>query len=132
MKQRAVRLVLFSRDYHSAINFYCQQTDLFTLKTNFPLGNGHRNVVLEFKHAPFEVVIFLPMNETCDKVIGIQGGTLPIISLPIPDCYGLYNRLKEAGVKFDSEPIDLPYGVQATMIDPDGNRICLSQEGFDL
>ena len=51
--------------------------------------------------------------------------------VPVKDCTELRGILAERGVAFAGELIELPYGIQAKAIDPDGNRVCLFQDFAD-
>lgn len=124
-----VRLSLLVDDYDRAIQFYCEQTGMFSLVANLTLGPDTRNVVLGYTNpvAPFCLVVFRATNPERLALVGQQGGGLPLFVLPVDDCMSTYERLKAVGVPFNGEPVQLPYGCQATMIDPFGNKVCLSE-----
>lgn len=63
---------------------------------------------------------------------GVQFGLAPGesvgIHLLVDDLDKAYQSLKEKGVKFVSEPKDMPWGERtATFVDPDGNMLTLEQ-----
>ncbi len=43
------------------------------------------------------------------------------------DCRRDYATLRERGVNFVDEPAELPFGIQAQFVDPDGNLFSLAQ-----
>ncbi|VTR97048.1 VOC family protein [Tuwongella immobilis] len=123
-----VAMTFWVDDYDKAINFYCEKTQLFTLVANTS-GPGLRNVVLEYNRpsAPFELVVHLATNAELSSLVGRQGGDRAIFVLPVDNCLDSYHRLQHSGVTFTGEPIQLPYGCQVTLIDPFGNKVCLSE-----
>jgi predicted enzyme related to lactoylglutathione lyase len=54
---------------------------------------------------------------------GVLGGGV----LETDDCRRDYEELSAKGVKFDSEPKEMPYGVEAVMRDDSGNFFSLTQ-----
>ena len=124
-----VRLSLLVDDYDKAIWFYCEQTKLFSLVANLDLGPDSRNVVLGYNNpkAPFCLVILRANNPDLLTLVGKQAGHLPLLVLPVNSCMDEYMQLHRNGVSFLGEPISLPYGCQATMVDPFGNKVCLSE-----
>jgi catechol 2,3-dioxygenase-like lactoylglutathione lyase family enzyme len=126
--QQCVTLVLWVDDYDKAIDFYCEKTQLFYLVAN-TTGSGLRNVVLRYQRptAPFEFVLYLATNTEQLKLVGRQCGDTTLLILPVENCIEVFNKLNGIGVVFIGEPIELPYGVQASFNDPFGNKICLSE-----
>jgi hypothetical protein len=127
--KHGVRMVLFASDYDEAINFYCDRTGLFTLAVNFALNEVARNVVLRFNDpkVPFFLVVAIAAKSIETASANPPGETWPLLVLPVPDCMSTYHQLTARGVPFSDQPQQLPYGCQATIIDPFGNRICLSE-----
>ena len=121
-------LALWVDDYDKAINFYCEQTRLFSLVANTS-GPGMRNVVLGYNRptTPFQIVVYQAISAELSALVGRQGGDCAMFVLPVDDCLGNYEWLRHAGVTFTGEPVELPYGCQVTLIDPFGNKICLSE-----
>lgn len=124
----AVTLVLWVNDFDKAVFFYTHQTELFTLDTDVDIGRGMRNALaFRCKEAPLRIQLHLATNPAMSALVDRQGGDYALLALPVEDCMRLYEALKRKGVQFTDEPVQLPYGCQATMIDPFGNKICLSQ-----
>lgn len=125
----AVRLVLLVDDYDRAIDFYCKQTGLFSIDVDFELGPKERNVVLGYNNprSPFYLVPRRAITAKTRASIGQQAGDFPFFVLPVDDCLRSYDLLQNAGVQFADELAELPYGCQATLLDPFGNRVCLFQ-----
>jgi hypothetical protein len=86
------------------------------------------------------VTMTLPGNQDCllvlhearsnddQELLGKQGGSFPFLGLDTGDCLGEYQRIKEPGVKFHSEPEVRPYGTGVMLEDLSGNRIFMNQE----
>ena len=122
-------VALWVDDYDKAIRFYCEQTQMFSLVANATIGPDIRNVVLKFNNlnVPFCIVVYRASTTATSALVGKQGGDYDYLVLPVDDCMSTFERLRGVGVLFSSEPFQLPYGCQATMIDPFGNKVCLSE-----
>jgi len=120
--------VLWVDNYEKAIFFYCDQTKLFSLYANTS-GVGLRNVVLSYNlpGAPFYLVLHLAQTPAMTDLVGRQGGDHALFILPVADCQDIYARLKGTSLSFTGEPVSLPYGCQVTLLDPFGNKVCLSE-----
>jgi predicted enzyme related to lactoylglutathione lyase len=124
-RKHVVSLCLWVDDFDRAIHFYCAQTGLFSIVVN---SQSIHNVRLVYKSAsaPFELNLFLATTPETSALVGRQGGPYPLFVLPVDSCRDTVDRLKQAGVQIKSF-YELPYGTQATMIDPFGNQICISE-----
>lgn len=133
MSENQVCLSLVVDDYEKGIHFYRDTTKLFKLVANTKLGPVHRYVFLAYNHPEisFGLVLTLATSDSLRMLVGRQGGEYAFFVLPVEDCWSTYTSLQQAGVPFDGDPLDLPYGYQTTMIDPFGNKVCLSQS-FNL
>ena len=54
-------------------------------------------------------------------------GSLQGLVLQSEDLDSDYRTLLDRGVRFDSPPTRQPWGLEAVMVDPDGNRLVLQQ-----
>ena len=129
MASRAgVGLILFVDDIGTAIQFYCSSAKLFSVEVDARITPKVRNTRL--RHAYTHGSFYLILSDAADDrhLVGRQGGNSALLVLPIDDCWETFNRMSAEGVRFVSPPVELPYGVQATFVDPFGNRVCLSQE----
>ena len=66
--------------------------------------------------------------ETADQVRSLMAkGFAGTVFMTTDDVDGDYERLRESGVEFTSEPTDMPYGRDCGLRDPSGNQLRLSQ-----
>lgn len=57
----------------------------------------------------------------------MPAGSLHGLVLATDDVRGDYERLQAGGVAFEKPPTNEPWGVEAVLRDPDGNRLVLQQ-----
>src|SRR5205807_2301763 len=118
-------VMLLVRDYDRALRFY---RDLlgFEMLFDTDLGNGYRHIRLQYPGFPeLRLALDRPSSPSQEAAVGRQTGDTVWLGVPIRDAYSVYRRLSEQGVEFVHEPIELPYGIQLTALDPDGNRVGL-------
>ena len=126
-----VTFTLLVADYDRSLRFY---RDLMGFRVVFAmdLGNGHRHIQMVYPgFDDVRVVLVRPHSEIQRAALGRQSGDAAWIVVPVKNCAELRGRLAERGVDFAGELIELPYGIQAKAIDPDGNRVCLFQDFSD-
>jgi len=120
-------LSVYVDDQDTAIDFYTKKLG-FILAEDVPFG-PQRWVTLRL---PDDEVTSITLNlaETDQDraLIGKQGGSQPLFVIVTDDCMGEYRRMKQAGVRFDGEPVVQPYGTGVTLEDLYGNKIYLNQE----
>ncbi|MEU6221963.1 VOC family protein [Streptomyces sp. NPDC047022] len=114
-------------DLDVALSFYTDQLGMSCLEDNrlgdyrwilvgFP-GQGGLAVNLELARSPEE-----------KEVIGRQAAGLPLFSISTDDCRRDHERMRAAGVMFDGEPEEQPWGIGVMLRDLVGNRIYLNQD----
>lgn len=59
----------------------------------------------------------------------LSKGLLGNFILSTPDCRATYERLLAAGVEFNQEPVEQPYGIDCAARDPFGNEIRIAEQG---
>ena len=128
MVRRKISFHLLVSDYDRSLQFYC---DLLGFQKLFDLnlGNGYRHIQLVYPgFDQVRVVLDRPHNEIQSAAVGNQTGDCAWLVVPVTDCVAERERLIGRGVEFAGELIELLYGIQASAIDPDGNRVCLFED----
>jgi predicted enzyme related to lactoylglutathione lyase len=117
---------LLVRDYERSLQFYRDRLGLVdTVNADF---GSFRHIRLRVPGvADFEVVLAHCLSPAQEAAVGRQCADVPWLCIPVRNCHARYRELREQGVPFVGEVIDLPYGVQAVCLDPDGNRVALCQ-----
>jgi catechol 2,3-dioxygenase-like lactoylglutathione lyase family enzyme len=116
-------VTLFVSDQDRALDFYTNVLG-FEKRVDNPSPGGERflGVALEGQEL---LVILWPGTPGKATGSGPKPGSCVIGTT---DCRTDFERLRVAGVQFEeAEPIESPYGVNVTAIDPDGNRLLLNQ-----
>lgn len=65
-------------------------------------------------------------DETAERLATLIGNDFGLI-YEVDDCREAYETLKEKGVKFRSDPEEMPWGIQAVAVDPDGNELVIQE-----
>jgi predicted enzyme related to lactoylglutathione lyase len=127
MFKRIMYTTLFVTDQEKALDFYTQMFG-FEKRADNPGPEG-RFLTIGLKGHDAEILLWP----------GTQGGATegtgaPPLSIPGPlfleseDLRADVAALRSRGVRFvEAEPEDYPWGVRATALDPDGNRLSLRQ-----
>jgi predicted enzyme related to lactoylglutathione lyase len=115
-------------DQDRAIAFY---TDVlgFRLEQDNPMSDGVRWVAVTPPRGGAALILAKGFGGwSKDKVGRFTGLVLAVDSM-----YDTAHALKERGVRFDMEPEQQMWGMQAVIADPDGNTMVLhSMEGIDF
>lgn len=127
LKTFEAQVTVLVLDYKEAAAFYCQHLGCVpAIDTN--LG-AIRYVVLRHRMATGLRLLLekadLPAQEA---VVGRQAGDFPFLVLPTDDAARDYQAFLDAGLRVRGGLIELPYGMQATVADPLGNWVCVSQD----
>jgi hypothetical protein len=77
-----------------------------------------------------EVSLNLEVAKTEEEkaLVGRQAAAQPLFSLSTDNCKRDFAELQGLGVKFDGEPVVMPYGTGVMMQDLYGNKIYLNQD----
>lgn len=129
-KYQEVSLILFVDSYDKAVEFYCTKTQLFELKCETDLGGGYKYLILKLinsEQCEFNLNVVLREDETIKRSGVRQIGNFRL-SINVDDCQKLYEDYSAQGIVFQDEPLELPYGVQVSMLDPFGNSIGLFEK----
>jgi predicted enzyme related to lactoylglutathione lyase len=109
--------------------------DYYTYKLGFE-KRGDR----AFKGLPRFLTV-APKGQTEPEIVLVKTGASSIKASPgghtglvfrTDDCRTDYTTLKERGVKFIGEPMEMPFGVQALISDLDGNLFFLAESRIRL
>jgi hypothetical protein len=79
--------------------------------------------------SPVEIILWPGDASSARAADGDEPGTVPgPVFLESDDLRQEVEALRDRGVTFEEpEPVDYPYGVRISALDPDGNRISLRQ-----
>mgnify|MGYP000882197816 CR=1 FL=1 len=117
------RIALFSLlvpDYDEALEFFTRIG--FECREDTDLGGGKRWVRIAPPRAETDILLARAVGDRQSAAIGEQGGGRVWLFLETDDFSADYQRLKAAGVKFEEQPRDEPYGRFVVWQDPWGNR----------
>jgi len=109
-------ITLFVADQDAALDFYTGKLG-FTVRQDVTNGE-HRWLEVVPEGAQTGVLLLRPFP-------GIQPGTARGIMLAVADVEAEATGLREAGVEV-AGPTQMPWGMEATFADPDGNGFVLS------
>jgi catechol 2,3-dioxygenase-like lactoylglutathione lyase family enzyme len=117
-------LTLFVSDQDRALDFYTNVLG-FEKRVDNPAPGGERFIGVALPGEQFLLILWpgtpgQPVQSATPHVGACVIGST--------DCRADFARLRAVGVPFEeSEPVEAPYGIRATAIDPDGNRIRFNQ-----
>jgi catechol 2,3-dioxygenase-like lactoylglutathione lyase family enzyme len=119
------QLALIVDDYDEAIGFFVDALG-FELVEDSPAltndGRPKRWVVVRPPGAATALLIARADGERQAETVGDQFAGRVGLFLRVDDFRGQYDRMREAGVEFVSEPREEPYGQVAVFLDVSGNR----------
>ncbi|MEU3329809.1 VOC family protein [Streptomyces albus] len=108
-------------DYDEALAFYVGVLGFVTCEDT-PLGGGKRWVVVEPPDGGCGLLLARAANAAQRARVGDQTGGRVGFFLRTRDFAPEHARLTAAGVHFEEEPREEPYGTVAVFADPFGNR----------
>ncbi len=94
----------------------------FKVATDQPFDEKQRWIELKIPGAQTKLVLFTPEGHE-DQI-----GKFSNITFYSDDVVTTYKTLSERGVKFEGEPQVQEWGTFVILVDPDGNRFCLSSK----
>ncbi|MEZ5962422.1 MAG: VOC family protein [Planctomycetota bacterium] len=120
-------------DHQEALDFYVGKLGL-EVRADLTRGTFRwLTVGVPGKPIP-EIVLDVPgppvMDEaTADRIRDLvtKGATGVVMVLETDDCFGVYARLRDAGVEFTQVATDHGYGIDCGLRDPFGNQIRVLQ-----
>jgi lactoylglutathione lyase len=127
MINRVGTVCVFVSDQQRAKKFYTEKLG-FQLKTEQPLYPGAANLWISVlpEGSETEVILYLP-DENWQHYKQVVGQS-QAITLDVSDMDALCADLQAKGVTFASEPDKQPWGIFATILDSENNRILLVEQ----
>jgi predicted enzyme related to lactoylglutathione lyase len=119
-------LSVYVEDQDRALHFYTDTLG-FELRRDNPMADGYRWIEVAPQGAETALVLYpRAMEEHWQE-------RKPSLVLHADDVRAVCQALAEAGVEIVMEPQTAPWGVFATIADPDGNRLSIRtpSEGFE-
>jgi predicted enzyme related to lactoylglutathione lyase len=127
MISKVIRITLVVRDQKEAFQYYTEILGL-EKRADFAMGTGRRWLTVAAKDQK-DLEIVLQPSEWFEgperEQHAAMVGKNPTIVFSVDDCRQTCTILQGRGVKFDSPPEDLPYGIQAVARDLYGNELVL-------
>lgn len=119
---------LYVTDQDKALSFYVDALGM-EKRTDYPGPDG-RFLTVGVPESPVEIILWQSDSPSIQAVDGLEPGVVPgPVILESPDLRQTFEALRARGVTFEEpEPVDYPFGVRITALDPDGNRISLRQQ----
>ncbi len=109
-------------DINKAMEFYVDKLG-FTVQVEMPLPGGNQFVMVAPSGSGSSLVFSLPLP-------GQTHMAAAAISFETNDITATYHELRAKDVEFSREPAKTPWGgMEATFVDPFGNRFLLQQGG---
>lgn len=131
MQRKIGHITILVKDYDEAIDFYCKKAG-FALLADNSFGEGMRWVAVAPSQESDTAIVFV-QADTEDKRdrIGNQAADHVFLVIETDDIRRDYEQMKQRGVRFHSEPQEVPWGIEAVFADCYGNQIDLLQpNGF--
>ncbi len=120
MPNRIAQFSLLVPDYDEALAFFGRIG--FVCREDTDLGEGKRWVRIAPPDAETVILLARAVGERQVAAIGEQGGGRVWLFLETADFDADYQRMRQAGVHFETEPRHEPYGRVVVWRDPWGNR----------
>ena len=126
MINKVTHVTVLTHDQDKALKFYVDTLGL-KVHTDVQYGAIRWLTVCPKGQEDFEIVLMKPTKPESQAVVGKQSPEGPLLVFETEDCQGDFERLKAAGVTFIQEPTQKDWGLEALLVDPDGNIINLIQ-----
>lgn len=122
MKQSIISIALVVRDYDEAIEFYTQKLHFVLVEDSYQPEQNKRWVVVAPPGSDgVNLVLAKASNKEQEAAIGNQTGGRVFLFLKTDDFWRDYHAMQAAGVRFEREPVEQPYGTVAVFADLYGN-----------
>jgi len=126
MIMKIIYFTLIVDDQDKSLDFYTKLG--FETRVDYPGPEG-RFLTLGFKEQDVELLLWkgtAPSGKGAASASVVSN--LGFIFIESNDLRKDFEVLRSKGIKFvDPEPVDYPFGVRITALDPDGNRVELRQ-----
>jgi predicted enzyme related to lactoylglutathione lyase len=128
MSMRISQFTIVVKNQAEALEFYTNRVG-FEKKTDFTPPGSYRWVTVGPKEQDLELALWQvgsPDPNGWSK--NWRPGSGPPVVLRVDDCRKTFAEMKSRGVEFEQiEPVEYPWGISATFVDPDGNRFSINQ-----
>jgi predicted enzyme related to lactoylglutathione lyase len=128
MFMKIMYTTLFVTDQDKALDFY---TKVFGFEKRIDFaGPEGRFLTIAFRGQDSEVLLWPGAQGRANETPGAPRSSIPgPLIIESDDLKSDFKVLRSGGVNFvETEPDDYPFGIRATAIDPDGNRVSLRQK----
>ena len=115
-------------DQDAAARFYTEKLG-FEKRMDHPGPHGRFLTVAPPRDGQVELILMTPHGfdeAEADRLSTLIGNDAGLI-YAVEDCYAICETLDEQGVEFRTHPEEMPWGIQAVIVDPDGNEIVLQE-----
>ena len=118
----------FVPDQDGAETFYTEKLG-FERRMDHSGPHGRFLTVAPPSDDQVELILMMPDGfdeEEADRLSNLIGHDAGLI-YRVKDCNAICKTLDDKGVEFLTEPEEMPWGIQAVILDPDGNEIVLHE-----
>lgn len=119
-------VTILVRDQDEALQFYTEKLGLEKMD-DVMFGEGGRWLTVAAPQQK-DVQIFLAQADSFGMDLMDHVGRAPAWAFSSDNCQQTYETLSARGVKFNSQPQEKPYGIEATFEDLYGNAFAVVQE----
>jgi catechol 2,3-dioxygenase-like lactoylglutathione lyase family enzyme len=125
MKQLST-FTLFVSNFDASIHFYC---DFLGFMVSYDWQKAGEERIVRLKNDEYNIQLSLqkPSSEWEKQLVGKQSGNYPYLNMEVNNLAQHYDNLLQVGAPFDRDLVMTPFGDFAYLIDPDGNKISLSE-----
>ena len=123
MLEKVVYTSVFVSDQDRALDFYTNVLGLEQRIDN-PTPGGPRFLTVAVKGQDVELVLW---PGTPGQPQPTEAGVPALCTIETSDCRQAVEALTSRGVQFESEVLEHPWGLTASFLDPDGNRVRLRE-----
>lgn len=134
MLQRLSHLTVYVLDQERAKAFYTEKLGL-EVRADMKMG-GFRWLTVGPPAQPDLELVLMPIggapgmdaSAVSSLEALVRAGKLGVGVFATKDCRATHRELAARGVVFTSEPVERPYGIEATFVDDSGNFFSLTQQ----
>ncbi len=120
-------VTLLVSDQDKALDFYTKTLG-FEKRGDNPTPQGPRFLTVGPKGQDLQIILWPGTQGSPTSFPGYTGYTPGMCFLETNDLRKDLEAFKSRGAKFEeARPVEQPYGVYATLLDPDGNRLTLRE-----
>jgi catechol 2,3-dioxygenase-like lactoylglutathione lyase family enzyme len=124
MLEKIVYVAVYVKDQDEALAFYTNVLG-FEKRIENPTPDGPRFLTVGLKGQDFDLVLWPGTPGRGQMALGVIPAQYTI---EVDDCRKTFDSLRSRGVRFDPpDVIERPWGLVATLVDPDGNRLTLRE-----